>query len=432
MSLTNAKHRGREFSVLAIPSSNIFKLEITNHKGSNAERLYKNRFGVNVYGGSHLIEHLGFKASRDYSTEDLMQELKQNGSYNANTSYERINYYYLTSMDNWKLGVDLITNVTFNDFSKITEEEFSKEKDVVYNEVKRYNDDAQTMYHFNVAKTLYGYEDEDTVLGSTESVEALKLEDLKHLKGMFLNEVDHTYAITYDPKHNLDEILDYISDVVDSYKLSDSFEYEDEYRGWIANSFDLEHTEIQAQTEQTMVSYVYEEFASPYLADFITSYVSSFAPNISLTDYIREKNGLTYGISMYTSNDNGKFNLMFSCDVTEGNEELLLSLYKQSIKECSETFNEDIFGKFIDKKRLNTSISMLDKKVMMGYSKDMFTRPNHWGEISEFFEGDASEAPYKIIDSMTYEKCKKYIDDLHELTSSDKFKIIKGHKDANL
>lgn len=249
---------------------------------------------------------------------------------------------------------------------------------------------------------------------------------------MFLNEVDHTYAITYDPKHNLEEILDYISDVVDSYKLSDSFEYEDDYRGWIANSFDLEHTEIQAQTEQTMVSYVYEEFASPYLADFITSYVSSFAPNISLTDYIREKNGLTYGISMYTSNDNGKFNLMFSCDVTEGNEELLLSLYKQSIKECSETFNEDIFGKFIDKKRLNTSISMLDKKVMMGYSKDMFTRPNHWGEISEFFEGDASEAPYKIIDSMTYEKCKKYIDDLHELTSSDKFKIIKGHKDANL
>lgn len=62
--------KGRELNLLTLPDTNSFKFEIINHYGLNIERVVKNKTKKNIYGISHFIEHLRFKSTKDYTTEN--------------------------------------------------------------------------------------------------------------------------------------------------------------------------------------------------------------------------------------------------------------------------------------------------------------------------------------------------------------------------
>jgi hypothetical protein len=67
------------FNILNLPNSNFFRFEIVNKFGSNIERLYKDLHNENVYGISHLVEHLSFKSPMDYDTKTLNKLLSSKG-----------------------------------------------------------------------------------------------------------------------------------------------------------------------------------------------------------------------------------------------------------------------------------------------------------------------------------------------------------------
>ena len=96
--------------------------------GSNIEKVYENRHNKNVYGISHLVEHLSFRSPKDYTSEELLEKLKSEGTYNASTDHDRINYWFKTTTDRTKLAINLISNVALNNLSKISDEEFQIEK----------------------------------------------------------------------------------------------------------------------------------------------------------------------------------------------------------------------------------------------------------------------------------------------------------------
>ena len=52
------KKNGKTYNFLALPNTNFFKLEIINMYGANIERVIENKYGKNLYGISHFIEHL--------------------------------------------------------------------------------------------------------------------------------------------------------------------------------------------------------------------------------------------------------------------------------------------------------------------------------------------------------------------------------------
>jgi len=150
---------GRRFNLMTLPDTNFFKFEVINKYGSNVERVIKSKTAKNLYGISHLIEHLGFKSSKDFTTEELLTISKNEGECNASTSYDRINYWYRTTADNIDLAINFICNIAFNDLTKIDQKEFDTEKSVVYNEAKRAADDHQMMFYRNATRCLVGYED---------------------------------------------------------------------------------------------------------------------------------------------------------------------------------------------------------------------------------------------------------------------------------
>ena len=101
-------HQGVTFNFLELPKTNFFKVEVINSLGSNVERLIDIKCNKKIYGMSHLVEHLSFKSTQAYSTNELMEILSNKGSYNASTSYNQVRYYFETTSAN----IDLACIVT--------------------------------------------------------------------------------------------------------------------------------------------------------------------------------------------------------------------------------------------------------------------------------------------------------------------------------
>ena len=188
------KIAGKNYNILALPGTNFFKFEIVNMYGSIVERIYQDRTGRNVYGLSHLVEHLSFRATKDYSSKELLSLINSEGVYNASTDTTRINYFFQTTMDRASLGINLVSNYALNDLTRISQEEFDIEKKVVYNEAKRYADDDQTMFAFNLYPRINELHPEDNVIGIPETIDTFSLEDAIALKSIFLqNQEEHKF-----------------------------------------------------------------------------------------------------------------------------------------------------------------------------------------------------------------------------------------------
>jgi predicted Zn-dependent peptidase len=185
-SFKQVKRNDKTYNILSLPGTNFFKFEIINMMGSNIERLYNKKYNKNVFGISHFIEHLGFRSPKDYSTQELMKLIKNEGTYNASTDYDRINYWFQTTMDRIDLGIRLVANYALNNLDTIPKEEFEIERKVVFNEAKRYADDDQTMFWFNSTRALTGYSTEDNIIVNPKTIDTFTLEDCISIKNTFL------------------------------------------------------------------------------------------------------------------------------------------------------------------------------------------------------------------------------------------------------
>jgi predicted Zn-dependent peptidase len=422
-------YNNKTFSVVELPDTNFFKFEIINWKGSSIERVFQKITGKNVYGISHLIEHLSFKSTKDFTSEELNETLKKYGSYNASTSYDRINYFYETTMDKVDTAVNIVCNVAFNDLTKISKEEYEMERNVVSNEAKRYKDDSQTSFYLQLASQQFGYDKDDNIIGSVSIIDSLNIEDCISIKNLFLNEKDHTYVIVYDPKiMDLDTLLSKIDKEINRFTLLKEMkkEYEEEYYSSLGKHRIGEFIE-NTETDQIMSAIIFDRFDDIYVTQYTSKYLSSMAPGISMNDYIREKNGLTYGISFGVEQNNYTQKLTFACDVSPGTENKMFDLFVQSVNECADTFSIENHKMFIDSLKLKTAMRLLNQKEYIRFAKEMFEHKD-WDRISEWFEEDANSAIYKLIEDVTFEKMKSNMNMFKELVNKKQYCYVKGLK----
>lgn len=93
-----------------------------------------------INGISHFIEHLLFKGTKKRpSTLDLVKELDQVGAvFNAFTGKEYTGYYIKIDAKKVELGLDLLSDMLFN--SKFEQEEIDRERGVIIEEIKMYEE----------------------------------------------------------------------------------------------------------------------------------------------------------------------------------------------------------------------------------------------------------------------------------------------------
>lgn len=134
-------------------------------------------------GISHFLEHMFFKGTKNRSAGDIASEIESvGGVLNAGTDKEYTVFYSVVLSEHLPLSVDLLSDMLFHSTFHI--EEIQKEKSVVMEEIKMYEDSPDDLIHDIFMETyLKGAALGRSTLGTKETVGGLSRTDLKHFVG---------------------------------------------------------------------------------------------------------------------------------------------------------------------------------------------------------------------------------------------------------
>lgn len=163
-----------------IPSVRSVSVGIWIEAGSRDEEVHQ-------AGISHFIEHMVFKGTKKRQMHHIAQRMEAVGGYlNAFTSKEYTCYYARALDEHLDRAVDTICDLVIS--PNFPEKEISKEKDVVLEEMKMYEDSPEDLIFDRFESVIYGdHELGRPVIGYPETVMALDREQLRSY-------VDRTYA----------------------------------------------------------------------------------------------------------------------------------------------------------------------------------------------------------------------------------------------
>ncbi|WP_319780270.1 pitrilysin family protein [Maridesulfovibrio sp.] len=129
-------------------------------------------------GISHLLEHMVFKGTENRGPGETAREIESvGGDMNAATSFDYTVFYVEVPESEWKLGMDIVTDMTFN--ARIDPDELKSEREVVLSELERGEDNPGS----RIFKTLQSIVWKDTsyqwpIIGYRDTVKGLSSEDI--------------------------------------------------------------------------------------------------------------------------------------------------------------------------------------------------------------------------------------------------------------
>lgn len=130
-------------------------------------------------GISHFLEHMFFKGTKTRTAREIAESFDSiGGQVNAFTSKEYTCYYAKVLDTHAPFALEVLADMFFN--STFDEEELLKEKNVVYEEIKMYEDTPDDIVHDLLSKAVYqnhplGY----PILGTEETLQTFTGETLK-------------------------------------------------------------------------------------------------------------------------------------------------------------------------------------------------------------------------------------------------------------
>ncbi len=130
-------------------------------------------------GISHFLEHMFFKGTKTRSAREIAESFDSiGGQVNAFTSKEYTCYYAKVLDTHAPFALEVLADMFFN--STFDEEELLKEKNVVYEEIKMYEDTPDDIVHDLLSKAVYqnhplGY----PILGTEDTLQTFSGETLK-------------------------------------------------------------------------------------------------------------------------------------------------------------------------------------------------------------------------------------------------------------
>ena len=124
-------------------------------------------------GVSHFLEHMLFKGTTNRNAKEIANALESvGGQMNAFTTKEYTCFYAKTLKEHLSLSMDVLSDMYLN--STIPQEEFVKEKGVVLEEVRMYEDSPDDVVTDQYAAAIYGDHPYGwPIIGTVETVSAL-------------------------------------------------------------------------------------------------------------------------------------------------------------------------------------------------------------------------------------------------------------------
>lgn len=131
------------------------------------------------WGITHFIEHMLFKGTERRTAEQISSEVDAvGGQLNAFTSKENTCYYIKTLTEDFPLAMDVLSDMFLH--SRFSNEEIAKEREVIIEEIKMYEDTPDDQVHDLLAANLWPQHPLGrAILGTEESIAAFDHDMLK-------------------------------------------------------------------------------------------------------------------------------------------------------------------------------------------------------------------------------------------------------------
>lgn len=132
-----------------------------------------------ISGISHFIEHMMFKGTENRTAKQIAEDVDRiGGQINAFTGREATCYYIKTLSSNADKASEILLDMFMN--SQFDKEEMSKEKKVIYEEMKMIEDNPDEYAHETISDLVFkGSPYEKSIIGTQTSLKGISQEKLK-------------------------------------------------------------------------------------------------------------------------------------------------------------------------------------------------------------------------------------------------------------
>ncbi|MFW6015133.1 MAG: M16 family metallopeptidase [bacterium] len=248
-------------------------------------------------GIAHFVEHMLFKGTTNRNAQQIFEEIEGiGGILNAATSFEHTRYYCTVPSEYWKMGIDILSDLIWNNL--IPKDEFKKEKQVILEELKMYQDDSSSKVFDLLLKSLHpSYINRQTIGGTIESVSNITRNQMLKFIDKYYIPKNIVIIATGNVNHN--ELVSFIDKYCSSIELQD-------YKLENKNNFvpdKLGHDDLIEKREIAQSHLAWGMFGpKPSEKEFIISEVVTSllcgSSSSRLYQIIREQQGLCYTIHM--------------------------------------------------------------------------------------------------------------------------------------
>ena len=256
-------------------------------------------------GVAHLLEHMAFKGTLTKNALQIAETIEDvGGDINAYTSKEITAYYVKLLADDLHYGVDILTDILQN--SAFAEDELNRERGVIIQEIGMYLDTPDDMiFDYWQEKAFPNQPMGRSILGKTDIIKNITREEVK---GFMTNHYNpNKMIISAAGKINHDKFVEMIKKSCTNLPVGNSNNRKK------ANYLSGEYRE-EKKLEQVHLLLGFEGIDyhhDDYYSLLVFSSLLGGGMSSRLFQEIREKRGLVYGISSFSSayTDTGMFGI---------------------------------------------------------------------------------------------------------------------------
>ncbi|NQT28232.1 MAG: insulinase family protein, partial [Candidatus Omnitrophica bacterium] len=162
-----------------------------------------------VKGIAHFLEHMLFKGSLNYSHRQIKREIEgRGGSLNAFTSQEVTAYYANFLNKNLPRVLDILLDMVFNPLLK--EREINKERNVILEEIKMYNDLPSSRAGMLLDRLLWkNHPLGEEIIGHVATVKGINRKDLDNFQKKY--HTPSNMVISFSGAYSKDKVVDLLT-----------------------------------------------------------------------------------------------------------------------------------------------------------------------------------------------------------------------------
>ncbi len=280
-----------------MPAIHSVSLGVWVNVGSRHER-------PEINGIAHFLEHMVFKGTTKRTALQIAEEIERVGGYlNACTSREYTSYYAKVMKEDWRLGVDIISDIVLD--PTFDEVELERERGVILQEIGQTNDTPDDIVFDYFQEAAYPNQALGRpILGPEENVKSITADQLKAFISNYgpsqmvfaaAGHIDHDALVK-----EVEERFSHLSSVKEI-----AFEKASYQGGQTIKERDLDQVHFLLGFEG------FKHTDNDYYALTVFSNIMGGGLSSRLFQEVREKRGLVYSVYSYASYylDGGLFNI---------------------------------------------------------------------------------------------------------------------------